>query len=50
MLKEKVYKVLYIKKLNLLLLYYHDGHIQKINAIEDIIKQANQEKILYIEN
>ena len=49
MLKEKIYKVLYIKKLNLLLLYYKDGHVQKINAIEDIIKQANQEKILITE-
>jgi len=49
MLKEKIYKVLYIKKLNLLLLYYHDGHIQKINPIEDIIRQAKQEKILITE-
>ena len=49
MLKEKIYKVLYIRKINLLLLYYNDGHIQKIKPIEDLIRQAEQEKILTIE-
>lgn len=49
MLKEKIKKVLYIKKLNLLLLYYKDGHIQKLTPITDLISQAKQEKILIIE-
>ena len=49
MLKKQVKKVVYLKKLDLALLYYHNGKVEKMSPCPGLIDQARQEKILTIE-
>ena len=46
MLKRNIRKIVYIKKLNLCLVYYKKGSIQKMSPCPGLIDQARQEKIL----
>jgi len=46
MLKRHVSKIVYIKSLNLCLVYYKKGSIQKMSPCPGLIDQARQEKIL----
>jgi len=46
MLRKQVKKIVYIKKLDLALLYYHNGKVEKMSPCPGLIDQARQEKIL----
>jgi len=46
MLKRHISKVVYIKKLDLALLYYHNGKVEKMSPCPGLIDQARAEKIL----
>ena len=46
MLKRHVRKIVYIKKLNLALLYYRNGKVEKMSPCPGLIDQARMEKIL----
>lgn len=46
MLKRHIRKIVYIKKLDLALLYYHNGKVEKMNPYPSLIDQARIEKIL----
>ena len=50
MLKKHINKVVYIKKLDLTLLYYKNGKVEKMSPCPGLIDQAKAEKILHIEN
>ena len=50
MLKRNISKVVYIKKLNLCLVYYKKGSVEKMSPCPGLIDQARMEKILHIEN
>ena len=46
MLKRNIRKVVYIKKLDLALLYYRNGKVEKMSPCPGLIDQARQEKLL----
>lgn len=46
MLKKHVRKIVYIKKLNLALIYYLNGKIEKMSPCPGLIDQARIENIL----
>ena len=46
MLKRHIEKIVYIKKLNLCLVYYKKGNIEKYPPCPGLIDQARMEKIL----
>ena len=46
MLSKNISKVVYIKKLDLTLLYYHNGKVEKMSPCPGLIDQARQEKLL----
>ena len=46
MLKRHISKVVYIKKLNLALLYYRNGKVEKMSPCPGLLDQARCEKIL----
>jgi len=46
MLKRHIEKIVYIRKLNLCLVYYKKGSVQKMSPCPGLIDQARQEKIL----
>ena len=46
MLRRHINKIVYIKKLDLILVYYKKGSIQKMSPCPGLIDQARQEKIL----
>ena len=46
MLRKQVKKVVYIKKLDLALLYYRNGKVEKMSPCPGLIDQARCEKIL----
>ena len=49
MLKKQVKKVVYLKKLDLALLYYHNGKVEKMSPCPGLIDQARAENILITE-
>ena len=46
MLKRHIRKIVYIKKLDLCLVYYKKGNIEKMSPCPGLIDQARIEKIL----
>ena len=46
MLRRHIKKVILIKKLNLCLVYYKKGNIEKMSPCPGLIDQARMEKIL----
>ena len=46
MLKKNISKIVYIKKLDLCLVYYKKGNIQKMSPCPGLIDQARAENIL----
>jgi len=46
MLKKNISKIVYIKKLNLAIIYYRNGKVQKMSPCPGLLDQARCEKIL----
>jgi len=46
MLKRHIEKIVYIKRLSLVLVYYKKGSIEKMSPCPGLIAQARREKIL----
>ena len=46
MLRKQIKKVVYIKKLDLALIYYLNGKVEKMSPCPGLLDQARAEKIL----